>query len=208
MSSEESPVDTFTAAAQTFVRLVRGIPADTWGGPGLGEWDLRALVGHTSRSLITVETYLRQPATDEDVPTPADYYVAIKPLLASTADAASIAERGRAAGEALGDDPIGYLDELVERVTALARDAGDPLITTIAGGMRLRQYLPTRTFELVVHSFDIATAADRPAPDFPRPVLTEAVSLAAAAAVALGQGVELLRALTGRAELPADFSVV
>ena len=36
---------------------------DRWERPGLGEWDIRALVGHTSRSLLTVEIYLaRRPA--------------------------------------------------------------------------------------------------------------------------------------------------
>lgn len=205
---QDSPTETFAQAGQVFAALVRDIPADAWDRPGLGEWDLRALVGHTSRSLITVETYLGQPAEHEDVLTPADYYVAIKPLLASTADAASITERGRAAGEALGADPTAFVAELVARVVPLAAAAGDPVITTIAGGMRLRQYLPTRTFELVVHSFDIASAAGLPEPDFPRTVLTETVSLAAAAAVALGSGPLLLRAVTGRSALPVDFSVV
>lgn len=32
-------------------------------------------------------------------------------------------------------------------------------MTTAAGGMRLGTWLPTRTFELVVHSLDLATAA-------------------------------------------------
>jgi hypothetical protein len=36
--------------------------------------------------------------------------------------------------------------------------ARDALIHTIGGGMRLRHYLPTRTFELVVHRLDITAA--------------------------------------------------
>lgn len=203
-----SEASNLASAAEVFVRLVRGLPAGAWAGPGLGDWDLRSLVGHTSRSLITIETYLQQPAEREDVATPADYYVAIAPLLASTADAASIAERGRAAGAALGDDPAVYIADLAARVVPLAERAGDPLITTIAGGMRLRQYLPTRTFELVVHSSDIAAAAALPEPTFSREVLTEALTVAAAAAVALGRGPVLLRALTGRSPLPSGFSVV
>ena len=69
--------ETFAEAARTFADLVRRIPPNRWDGPGLGEWDLRSLVGHTSRSLITVETYLGQPADTEEVPTPAAYYVAV-----------------------------------------------------------------------------------------------------------------------------------
>lgn len=201
-------VESFASAAQTFEHLVQAIPAQAWDGPGLGVWDLRALVGHCSRSLITVENYLQQPADTEDVPTPAAYYVAIKPLLASTADQASIAERGRAAGQALGNDPVGAVSDLVARVPPLAAHAGDPLITTIAGGMRLRRYLPTRTFELVVHGYDIAAAAGLPDPVFAPAVLAETLALAAVAAADLGNGAVLLRALTGRGQLPADFSVV
>ena len=52
------------------VRRRRGVvrpPPPPWrtaGGrePGLGEWDVRSLVGHTSRALLTVETYLASPA--------------------------------------------------------------------------------------------------------------------------------------------------
>ena len=51
----------FGDAAQWFVRTA-GLVGDRWDAPGLGEWDVRALVGHTSRSLLTVEAYLGQPA--------------------------------------------------------------------------------------------------------------------------------------------------
>src|SRR6266550_4703258 len=93
--------ETFAEAARTFADLVPRIPEDRWDAPGLGEWDLRSLVGHTSRSLITVETYLRQPVDTEEVPTPAAYYIAIADL-----DNAAVAERGRQAGQALGDNPV------------------------------------------------------------------------------------------------------
>lgn len=42
----------------------------------------------------------------------------------------------------------------------------DPLVTTALGGMRLRQYLPTRTFELVVHGVGIARPAGLPVPAY------------------------------------------
>ena len=74
--------------------------------------------------------------------------------------------------------------------------------------MRLRQYLPTRTFELVVHGLDIARAAGLPAPAYSAGLLTAALELAVAAAVLGGRGPELLLALTGRTALPTGFSVV
>ncbi|HKH54345.1 MAG TPA: maleylpyruvate isomerase N-terminal domain-containing protein [Propionibacteriaceae bacterium] len=197
------PRDTFAEAAQAFVELVRAVPPDAWDGPGLGEWDLRSLVGHTSRSLITVETYLSQPANREDVVSAAAYYAAI-----STIDPAAVAGRGREAGRALGDHPVAAIQSLVTRVLGVVERAENPLITSAAGGVRLRTYLPTRTFELVVHGLDIAAAANLPAPDYGYTLLSEVAEVAARAAVLQGRGLELIRALTSRAPLPDGFSVV
>ncbi len=197
------PRPTYAEAAEAFVDLVRAIPADSWDGPGLGEWELRSLVGHTSRSLITVETYLGQPADREEVVSAAAYYAAI-----STIDPAAVAGRGREAGRALGDDPVAAIQALVPRVLGIVERAGNPLITTAAGGMRLLTYLPTRTLELVVHGLDIAAAAGLPGPSYGDAVLSEVAEVAAGAAVLQGKGLTLIRALTGRSPLPGGFSVV
>ena len=196
--------ETFAEAARAFTELVQRIPDGRWDGPGLGEWDLRSLVGHTSRSLITVETYLGRPADSEEVPTPAAYYVAI-----AGTDHAAVAVRGLEAGQALGENPAQFVDELRERVLAQVDDAGNPLIQTAAGGMHLESYLSTRTFELVVHSLDIATAVpDIEPPEFSDQLLSEVARVGATAAVLLGHGVELLLALTGRAPTSPGFSMV
>ena len=99
------PVATFESAARSFADLVRRIPDDAWDGPGLGDWDLRSLVGHASRSLITVSTYLQTSAEHEDVATPQEYYARIADYM-STAGADAITERGRQAGRDLGADPV------------------------------------------------------------------------------------------------------
>jgi uncharacterized protein (TIGR03083 family) len=196
--------ETFAEAARTFADLVRRIPPNRWDGPGLGEWDLRSLVGHTSRSLITVETYLGQPADTEEVPSSAAYYVAVAAI-----DPQSVVGRGVAAGQALGKNPAQSVDALAERVPALVERAGNPLITTAAGGMHLEAYLPTRSFELVVHSLDIAAAVpDVEGPEFSDQLLSQVARVAATSAVLLGHGVELMLALTGRATLSPGFSVV
>jgi hypothetical protein len=102
--------------------------------PGLGEWDVRALVGHTSRSLVTVETYLARPASAVEIASAIDYFRATR---AAAADAA-VAARGRAAGTALGGDPAAAVAEIAARVLALVdTQDGSELVTTIAGGMRL-----------------------------------------------------------------------
>jgi uncharacterized protein (TIGR03083 family) len=198
---------TFASAARSFAELVREIPAAAWDGPGLGEWDLRALVGHTSRSLITVSTYLKTTAEREDITTPEQYYARVSPS-ALGIDPADVAERGRQAGRDLGEDPAATIDASVSRVLGDVANAGNPLIQVIGGlGIRLHTYLPTRIFELAVHGLDIAEAADI-VHVLPPVVLHEAVELATRTAVATGRGETVLLALTGRTSLPPSFSVV
>lgn len=208
VSSESSDtVTTFASAARSFAALVHEIPADRWDGPGLGDWDLRSLVGHASRSLITVSTYLQTTAPREDFVSAADYYVKIRDY-ASNAGAADVVERGRQAGRDLGDDPAATVDGLLDRVLRDLSDAGNPLIAVIGGmGIRLHNYLPTRVFELAVHGLDIARAIGISFA-LPPDVLEDATVLAARNAVSEGHGETVLLALTGRDELPPSFSIV
>src|SRR5215207_5365596 len=90
----------FKDAAHWFVG-VTALVGDRWNLPGLGEWDVRALVGHTSRSLLTVETYLARPAAAAEVASAADYFRATRAAAAGPA----VAARGREAGTALGAAP-------------------------------------------------------------------------------------------------------
>jgi uncharacterized protein (TIGR03083 family) len=197
----------FASAARAFAELVHELPASTWGGPGLGDWDMRALVGHASRSLITVSTYLTTTASQEDVTSPHDYYAKIRDY-ASKAGAAAIVERGRQAGRDLGADPAATVDALANRALDDLDGAGDPLIAVIGGlGIRLSNYLPTRTFELAVHGLDIVRASGVQF-RLPDEVLDQATVLAARVANALGHGEPVLLALTGREALPDPFSVV
>ncbi len=197
-----TPAEIYLDAAEAFADQVAGLPADLV-GPGLGEWDLRALVGHTSRSLVTVSSYLQQPADHVEIDSAAAYYVRGWEL---DLDPAGVAERGRQAGVALGDDPAAAVRRLVETVADdLVAAASDPVITTIAGGMRLSDYLPTRTFELVVHGLDIAAAVGTTWSP-PVDALSESVSLATQLAVRRGEGARLLRLVTGREA--GGFSVV
>ena len=200
------PAAAFESAAQCFADLVEIIPTHTLDGPGLGEWDLRSLVGHAARSLITVTTYLGRPAQAIEVPTSAAYYSwAVQQI---GADPAGVAERGRQAGIALGQDPSGAVrDLLADALTAVREATGDPIIETLAGGMRLSEYLPTRTFELVVHSLDIATALGRDV-TIPAGPLADTIQLATDLAVLRGDGPPLLLALTGRKPLRDNYSVL
>jgi uncharacterized protein (TIGR03083 family) len=197
----------FASAARSFAELVREIPADAWDGPGLGEWDLRSLVGHASRSLITVSTYLQTTASREDITTPQEYYARVNPS-ALGLDPADVVERGRKAGRDLGVDPAAAVDALVSRALSDLASADDPLIEVLGGlGIRLQTYLPTRTFELAVHSLDIARALGIPLA-LRDDVLDEALVLTGRIATLAGHGETVLLALTGRDGLPPSFSVV
>jgi uncharacterized protein (TIGR03083 family) len=198
---------TYAAAAEAITDLVRRIPDDAWDGPGLGDWDLRSLVGHASRSFVTVSTYLRAPAEREDLASAVDYVARLREMAAGLG-AADVVERGRQAGRDLGDDPAAAVDALARAALSDVANAGDPLITVIGGlGIRLSNYLPTRTFELAVHGLDIARAAGIELV-LPLDVLEEATVLATRVGVVLGHGETVLLALTGRTPLGEGFSVV
>jgi hypothetical protein len=189
----------FTDAAEWFVRTA-GLVGERWKSPGLGEWDVRALVGHTTRSLLTVESYLSRPAVAVDVASPADYVRATRSIAAGP----DVAQRGRDAGAALGDDPLSAVADIASRVLPLVGGCdGNELVTTIAGGMRLSDYLPTRTFELAVHTADLATALGLP-PDVPATAATQALHIVTDVAVGDGRAGGLLLLTTGRS---SAFSV-
>jgi uncharacterized protein (TIGR03083 family) len=208
VNEQPSFVTAYTDAARAVVDIVTRIGGDAWSGPGLGEWDLRALVGHTSRAFVTVLSYLDRPAQSEDVISPETYYALLSAQTGGVADAAAVAQRGRQAGEALGADPAAAFRVLADRaVVRVAAADPDAIIETIAGGMRVGAYVPTRTVELVIHGLDIAAATGVPAV-FSRHALAEVAVVLARTSVELGQGPELLAALTGRGSLPQGFSTV
>jgi hypothetical protein len=71
----------------------------------------------------------------------------------------------------------------------------------------LADYLPTRTFELTVHTADLANALGVPS-DPPESAALQALYLVADLAVSQARVGPLLLAATGRAGLPAGFSVL
>ena len=193
----------YADAAGWFVRTA-ALVADRWDRPGLGEWDVRALVGHTSRALVTVESYLARPAPAAEVASAADYFRATRAAAAQPA----VVARGRDAGTALGSDPAGTVAQIAARVVTLVdTQDGTELVTTIAGGMQLADYLPTRTFELAIHTADLAMVLGMPL-DVPATAAAQALTIVADLAVADGLAGPLLLAATGRLGLPAGFSVL
>ncbi|MFG1608179.1 maleylpyruvate isomerase N-terminal domain-containing protein [Actinoplanes sp. NPDC049265] len=200
----------YRAAAVSFADLITRVPADRWDAAALGEWSLRDLVGHVTTELRDVPEVLATPADAVEVPSTEAYW-AFARVTPVDVVAKAHAESGRAAreaGQALGDDPASVVNQLIGRATqALAGTKDNDVVSTAAGGMRVRDWLPTRTFELVVHGQDVADAAGR---DFAPGLdaMAEAVTQATFVAVAVGDGPLLLRALTGRTALPDRYSVI
>ncbi len=195
----------YAEAGRALVATAGAVPPDAWDSPGLGEWTIRDLVGHTSRSFVTVSEYLASGAGRAIELAHAFDYVRALALVAT--DPAAVTERGRVAGRALGADPVAGVRSLFETATTdIAAHGDDAPCATLAGVMRLADYLPSRIFELVVHTDDLRRALSLPAES---PVGARVVALAFAAGLA-GESdryAEALRGLTGRAA-PERFSVV
>ena len=193
--------EAYKQAARFFVDTVARVQATQWDDVGLGEWNVRDLVGHTSRSLTRVEEFCAQPAEKATVLSAADHY-------RLPADNEEIAAQGREAGAELGDDPAATVRKAADRVLPLLDGFSEDMIISYPNGaIRLGDYLETRVVELTVHTLDLANAigADAEAPD---EALSVTLHLLADLAVASGQGAPLVLAATGRGLLPDRFSLM
>ena len=186
-----------------------------WTEVGVGEWTVRDLVGHTSRALFTIENYLDLAAEEDaagvaapiEVTSPAAYYE--RALAAGTP--AVIAQRGRETAATLGARPAAAVAAIAARVLArVATLDGTEPADTPAGRIRIAEYLPSRTVELTVHTSDLLQSQGVPAAEQTVPEAAAAATLHVLADLAARQGVAgpLLRAATGRAPLPAGFTVL
>lgn len=195
MDARRSYLDTTDAVTE----LVSRVRPEQLDGPGLGTWNLRSLIGHTSRAMSTVVTYLDQPVEKVTCEDAVAYYV----WVAKGPDVnAEIARRGVEAGQVLtdhGEVITGFKAQgrAVRHALDSVPATSDPIIRTLAGGMLLSEYLPTRTFELIVHGFDIARAAGIAFAPHPG-VVANTAALAARVGCALGHAETLIPALTGR----------
>jgi hypothetical protein len=211
----------FDAATRWFVAVTAEIAEraanepGVWAEVGLGEWTVRDLIGHTSRALSTIETYLDLAAAHDaggdpapvDVTSPAAYYE--RALGAGSPEV--IAERGRETAATLGGQPAAAIAAIAARVQArVATLAGSEPADTPAGRIRIMEYLPSRTVELTVHTSDLLQSQGVPAAEQTVPAAAAAATLHVLADLAAQKGVAapLLRAMTGRAPLPAGFTVL
>jgi uncharacterized protein (TIGR03083 family) len=182
----------YEEASRWFVSLVRQITHELWERPGLGEWTVLELVGHTNRAHTTLAEYLAEPVTS----VPSDYFAP---------DA--IAARGRESVAALGDDPPSAVEKASSDAIALVYATPlDQEIVTPRGPMRMDEYLPIRVSELVIHGLDLARVA-RIASDPPRDSIETVFRFLGRLATSRGVADQVMLALAGREPLPPDFSL-
>ncbi len=195
--------EAYEEAARYFVSVVERIPEEKWAEHGLGEWNVRDLVGHASRAVSTVETYTANPSSK-----PVTGYNVSTPDGDRTALDKAVAERGREAGKALGDEPAAAVRELADRVlTKLPTMPDDFRFETPFGVVELGDYLPSRVLELVIHTLDIANSTGLDVA-VPETAMREAIGRLGRSAVRRGDGPLVAMALTGRAQLPSNFNLV
>lgn len=206
LSSVDTRRSCFQSAATALVELVDQIPLDAWDRCALGVWSVRDLVGHTSRALSTVESYLAKTADGDRLDGPVNYFLAIGESLA---DPDAVAQRGRDAGAALGQDPAAAIHDLVNRVSTLVNETPDDApVATPVGTMTLANYLPTRTFELAAHGLDLTRALGLRTPSAMSPAISASLELAGTLGGQQSSAPELLLLLTGRDGLSEHLSVL
>ena len=197
----------FRECAEAFIELLGRIRPEQWDQPGLGVWTVRSLAGHTARAVQTIEQYLSgtEPAK-ADIPDAETYYGSV---LGGAVDNDAVTERGVAAGLALGDDPVASVTLSLARTMAVLNAQSASRLVSVIGdrAIPLTEYLRTRVLELVVHTIDLSRATGI-AHSLPVAAVADTAALAARVAVLTGSGDDLLLALTGRAVLPDNFSVV
>ena len=197
--------ETYLEAGEYFAGVVDQVDIDGWDEPALGEWCARDLAGHTYRAFTTVLSYSAAPGDKVEIERPVDYFMKV---LGGNVDHKQVAERGRAAGLEIIDDPKmmvrGFAMYVKNKLDELS---DDHIMGTLVGGMRLIDYLPTRTFELIIHTMDLAKSLGLDA-EPPERGMAATLEILGQLALYRGHAPDLVMAATGRGDLPAGFTVL
>ena len=197
--------ETYLEAGEFFAKVVDQVDIDGWEVPALGEWCARDLTGHTYRSFTTILSYSAKPGDKVDLERPVDYFLK---AFEGLTDPKQVAERGRAAGLEIIDDPRMMVRGFAMYVkNKLEELADDHIMATPVGGMRLIDYLPTRTFELIIHTMDLAKAVgvdDQP----PEKGMAATLEILGQIALYRGRASAVVFGVTGRGGLSDGFSVL
>jgi len=201
----------FFAGISGFVELSSLVKEDQLQCRALGNWDVSALIGHSLRAVSAAKSYAFFGDAPISIATPEEYYlkaICDLPENEYIARTLAIKERGISAGLSLGNELAAEIKSATDEAVSFLQQANDKdLIKSPFGVMYLETYVPTRTFELALHSLDLARFLEVAPPK----VLSEAIStswdLAGRIAKGHSKSAELLLFFAGRDNIakPALF---
>lgn len=193
----------FDHLAETYIRLAGDLTPEQLELPGLGEWNVRELLGHGIRAFSTAGTYLdADPVVDFTMYSAGEYYR--RALSGGPSLHADVAARGRAAGDALRDDMLGVVRSILESACARVGLASDEaMVNTPMGQLSLLVYLATRIVEAGVHLLDLQRAIGIHA--HLDPTVAE---IAVLTLVDAGDIDQVILGLTGRVGFPTGFNIL
>lgn len=197
----------FTEATQFVIGLADLVDDSQWSSPALGDWTVRELLVHASRAGSTISAYADEPA-QRSLSSAAGYYLAV---LGVDGMHEGVAERARAQAEELDEPVPDHLRRVfAEAEQTLQRTPAARVLGTLAGGITLEDYLPTRIVELVVHGIDLAGAigVEPEVPREPMQVTLETLAELAVCRPGAPDPVVVVRAMTGRGSLPEGTNLL
>ncbi|WNV85971.1 maleylpyruvate isomerase N-terminal domain-containing protein [Umezawaea sp. Da 62-37] len=158
---------------------------------GLGEWTVRELYAHVGRG-VTTTAELVAVGSGPELPDAASYFLALRELGPTGAVGVAAAAKEWAAERDVGT-LVGDFDGLAAKVVADVRAVGTGVVTTIAGTMRMSDYVLTRVLEATVHLLDLVAVVPGAA-EVPEAALRRAVDVL----TDLTPPAELIALATGR----------
>jgi uncharacterized protein (TIGR03083 family) len=167
-SGHRDDIDLLGEIWGSWLRAGQRIPAHTWDAPtGLGDWTVRELYAHVARGVTTLAGLVATPTIGEpELPDAAAYFAAVMAWGADGARQVAGTATEFAAAHSI-TDLTGQFDVVAATTLADARAAAESVVPTIAGSMRLSDYVLTRVLEATVHLLDLcdAVADTDPPPD-------------------------------------------
>lgn len=201
------PQEWFDIATDAVLELIASTSQEHWQRPALGSWTVIELIAHTIRAWTTVTEYLDSPppATHAEI-VDAGRYFAVGLTMPGIHD--GVADRARAEAAGLADPEGAARAAAAAARTSVAAATDDRVLVTRIAPMTLADYLRTRAFELTVHGIDLVRATRVPVPSGLAQCAVPALALCSEIAGQRDLAMPLLLAASGRAPLPAEFTIL
>ena len=191
--------DAFVASARWFECVADDVRPEQWSAPGLGLWNVRQLVGHSTINATMILDALDSSRTSGRAVGPFAFWDGV---LAESREAVH-ARIGAAAADAsnrLGNEPGPAVRQLIDRSIDIVVAASEMSLVSFgsAGSIALADFLPSRIVEFVAHGLDLCRAIGRDSDDAP----LDALRLSASWLAGYGDPVKVVELLLGRSGSP------